>query len=249
MHVADTNTQRDNSQKPIFGTPVPKTGFQDQIDIFKKPFGKPRGFLFVNYQLNFRLFPHKASVNVCTRGVMKKLNSILNFLLLTVLSIVVSGCSNLSVKDYSAEKPVLSLEEFFSGKVDGYGMLQNRSGKVTRRFHVVIDGRVENGNIILDEAFEWSDGEKQTRVWTIKKTGDGRYEGTAADVVGIADGKVAGNAVNWAYSLAVPVSGSTYNITMDDWMYLISDKVLLNVTKMSKFGFRVGTLTISMSKR
>lgn len=173
----------------------------------------------------------------------------LRVILVGIFVILFVGCSGLSVKDYKDEKPVLVLEEFFNGKIDGYGMLQSRSGKVKRRFHVVIDAKVENGVVTLDESFDWSDGEKQKRVWTIKKTGDGKYEGTAADVVGKADGKVAGNAVNWAYTLAVPVDGSTYHITMDDWMYLVSDKVLLNVTKMTKFGFDIGTLTISMTKR
>lgn len=171
------------------------------------------------------------------------------FLTLAVGGFIMAGCSSFSVQDYKNEKPQMVLEDFFKGTIDGYGMLQGRSGEVKRRFHVVIEGRVENGQIILDESFNWSDGEKQKRVWTIKRTADGRYEGTAADVVGAAMGQVAGNAVNWKYSLAVPVDGSTYHITMDDWMYLISDKVLLNVTQMSKFGFRVGTLTISMTKR
>jgi len=172
-----------------------------------------------------------------------------NLLFCGILGVLFSGCSGLSVQDYKNEKPTLSLEEFFNGKVDGYGMLQSRSGKVKRRFHVVIDGKVDNGTITLDESFEWSDGEKQKRVWTITKKSDGKYEGRAGDVIDKAEGKVAGNAVNWVYTLAVPIDGSTYHLAMDDWMYLVSDKVLLNVTQMSKFGFRVGTLTISMTKR
>ncbi len=178
---------------------------------------------------------------------MKKIN--FNQIIWVIFMVFLTGCSNLSVKDYKTEKPALILEDFFKGQVHGYGMLQNRSGKVTRRFQVVIDGRIEGDNLILDESFDWSDGEKQKRIWTIKIKGQGLYEGTAIDVVGTALGQVAGNAVNWAYSLAVPVKGSTYHIKMDDWMYLISDKVLLNVTQMSKFGLRVGTLTISMTKR
>ena len=36
---------------------------------------------------------------------------------------------------------------------------------------------------VLDEAFTYSDGSTQRRVWTIRKTAPGRYAGTAADVV------------------------------------------------------------------
>jgi hypothetical protein len=174
---------------------------------------------------------------------------ILKMMILPLYFLSVLGCSSLNVKDYENEKPTLVLEDFFNGTIDGYGMLQNRSGKVTRRFQVVIKAQVENENITLDESFVWSDGEKQSRIWKIKKLSHGQYEGLAGDVVGSAKGEVGGNAVNWSYTLAVPLDGSTYNFTMDDWMYLISDKVLLNVTKMSKFGIRLGTLTISMTKR
>ena len=38
----------------------------------------------------------------------------------------------------------------------------------------------------LDEKFNWSDGEVQTRQWKINKIDEHNYEGTAGDVVGTA---------------------------------------------------------------
>jgi Protein of unknown function (DUF3833) len=49
--------------------------------------------------------------------------------------------------------------------------------------------------------------------------------------------------------LAVPVDGSTYNMTMDDWMYMIDDSTISNRTNMSKFGFTVAELTIFFRKK
>jgi hypothetical protein len=101
----------------------------------------------------------------------------------------------------------------------------------------------------LDEHFTYSDGTKQRRVWTLKKIGDNRYIGTASDVIGEASGATGGNAFNWRYTLALPVDGKTYHVSFDDWMFMMDDKVMLNRAVMSKFGFRLGEVTLSFRKR
>ena len=159
-----------------------------------------------------------------------------------------TGCASIDVADYRAERPVLDLAQYFNGTIDGWGMFQDRSGKVVKRFYVRIDARWDGNTGTLDEHFEYADGEKQNRVWTLVKDGD-RYTGTAADVVGTASGKAQGNALRWNYVLALPVDGRVWNMDMDDWMYLIDEKTMLNRTTMSKFGFRVGEVTLSFRKR
>jgi hypothetical protein len=158
------------------------------------------------------------------------------------------GCASVDVADYRAEQPVLDLARYFDGTVDGWGMFQDRSGKVVKRFHVRIDAKWEGAVGTLDEHFEYADGQTQRRVWTIVKDGD-RYTGTAADVVGRAAGQAQGNALHWNYVLALPVDGQVWNMDMDDWMYLIDEQTLLNRTTMSKFGFRVGEVTLAFRRR
>ena len=158
------------------------------------------------------------------------------------------GCATVDVAEYRAERPVLDLAQYFNGTIDGWGMFQDRSGKVIRRFYVRIDATWEGNNGTLDEHFEYADGEKQNRVWKLVKSGD-RYTGTAADVVGIAQGSAQGNALAWKYVLALPVDGKVWNMDMDDWMYLVDDKTMLNRTTMSKLGVRVGEVTLAFRKR
>jgi Protein of unknown function (DUF3833) len=160
-----------------------------------------------------------------------------------------AGCASIDPKDYAAEKPALDLKTYFNGTLDGYGMFQDRGGKVQRRFTVVIKASWQGDVGTLDEDFVWSDGKKEKRVWTLKKVGPGQYEGTAGDVVGKADGVVSGNALNWKYVLALPVDGKVYHVDFDDWMYLIDERVMLNRAVMSKFGFRLGEVLISFTKR
>jgi hypothetical protein len=73
--------------------------------------------------------------------------------------------------------------------------------------------------------------------------------GKADDVVGEALGESSGNALNWAYTLALPVDDTIYNVQFDDWMYLVNSKVMLNKAKMSKFGIELGEVTLSFYKR
>ena len=106
---------------------------------------------------------------------------------------------------------------------------------------------------VLDEDFTYSDGKKERRVWRLKKLGtEGavtRYTGTADDVVGTALGEAAGNALRWAYTLRLPVDGSVYEVQFDDWMYLMNERVMINKAVMSKFGFRLGDVTLSFQKK
>ena len=45
------------------------------------------------------------------------------------------------------------------------------------------------------------------------------------------------------------MDGKTYEVQMDDWMYLMDGKVMLNRTAMSKFGVHLGDITLAFSKR
>jgi hypothetical protein len=163
--------------------------------------------------------------------------------------LALAGCASVTPQDYAAEKPALDMKTYFNGTIDGYGMFQDRGGKVQRRFTVVIKASWQGDVGTLDEDFIWSDGKKEKRIWTLKKVGPNQYEGTATDVVGKADGVVAGNALNWKYVLALPVGDKVYNVDFDDWMFLIDERIMLNRAVMSKFGFRLGEVFISFKKR
>ena len=101
----------------------------------------------------------------------------------------------------------------------------------------------------LDESFDYSDGTKQKRIWKLTEVSPGKYMGSADDVVGEAQGNLAGNALNWTYTLALPVDDTIYNVQFNDWMYLVTPKVMLNKAKMSKFGIELGEVTLSFHKR
>ena len=94
------------------------------------------------------------------------------------LVIFLTGCANnMKPTDFKDQKPRLIIEDYLSGKVKAWGILQNRSGKVIRQFSADLNGTWDGKQLILDEKFTWSDGEIQTRKWKIDKIDEHNYEG------------------------------------------------------------------------
>lgn len=164
-------------------------------------------------------------------------------------ALAASGCAGPSVNDYASEKPVLDLKQYFNGVVDAWGIFTDRSGKVVKRFTVVMHCKWDGDQGVLDEDFVYSDGTVQKRIWKLQHMGNGRYSGQADDVIGMADGQTRGNAFNWRYTLALPVGSQVWHVQFDDWMYLLDDKVMLNKAVMSKFGIFLGEVTLSFTRR
>ena len=169
------------------------------------------------------------------------------FILITIFFL--TGCSsNMKPTDFKDQKPRLIIEDYLSGNVKAWGILQNRSGKVIRQFSANLDGKWDGKQLILDEKFNWSDGEVQTRQWKIIKIDEHNYEGTAGDVVGTAKGFSYGPAFKFEYVLLVPVKGKEIKITFDDWIFKQDERVAINRATMTKFGIKVAELTVMFVK-
>ena len=160
-----------------------------------------------------------------------------------------AGCAAPSPADYADQKPLLDLKTYFDGDLVAHGLFTDRSGKVLRRFVVDLKARWQGDQGTLEEDFRYTDGRTERRVWRLTAHGGGRYTGVADDVVGIAEGQAAGNALNWRYTLRLPVDGQVYDVQFDDWMFLIDEQVMLNKAVMSKFGIRLGEVTLSFTRR
>ena len=163
-------------------------------------------------------------------------------------SAVLAGCASPQVSDYAQQRPKLELDRYFNGRIRAHGIFQKRGGEVVRRFTVVMDCHWEGNQGVLDEAFSYSDGSTQRRVWRLTKHADGRYTGRADDVVGEAQGQTSGNAFRWNYTLRLPVDGKEYDVQFDDWMFLVDERVMLNRATMSKFGITLGEVLLSFTK-
>jgi hypothetical protein len=165
-----------------------------------------------------------------------------------VFLLALAGCAGPDVRDYAEQRPALDLAEYFNGELEAWGMFQNRSGEVVKRFHVALNGTWEGDRGVLDERFTYSDGSTEQRIWTLQRQPDGSWRGTAADVQGQAIGEVAGNTLRWRYQLRLKVDDSEYLVDFDDWMILVDERVMLNRARMSKWGVELGQVTLSFLK-
>ena len=165
-----------------------------------------------------------------------------------VLFFLISSCTEHKIHYYNDETPKINLNEFFNGKLLAHGIVQDRSGKVIKRFKVDIVASWKDDIATLDEKFVYSDGSKSSRIWKLKKIDTNQFEGTAGDVEGVAEGETAGNAFYFEYDLNLPVDDTTYVVNFEDWMFLMDKNTLLSRSYMSKWGFDVGEVTLVMTK-
>lgn len=169
--------------------------------------------------------------------------------LLLFAALALAGCGSVNVDTYSDNRPALVLEEFFDGRLTAHGVVKNRSGEVIRYFNADIKAYWRNGTGTLEEDFVFDDGEEQRRVWTLTPDGRGGYLGTAGDVVGEGEVSVAGNSMFLNYVLRIPWGDGTLDLRIDDRMYLVNPDVLINESRMLKFGIEVGEIVLVIERR
>ncbi|WP_386083837.1 DUF3833 domain-containing protein [Vreelandella sp. F11] len=167
---------------------------------------------------------------------------------LFTLLFMLAGCASVNIEDYADSEPRLDIAEYFAGTTRAWGMVQDYSGEVQRRFTVEIQGTYEDDTLTLDEAFVFSDGETDRRVWTFERVDEHRWIGTASDVDGQVEARQYGHVFHMRYPLDIEIDGRMISFTMDDWMYLQPDGRLINRTAMRKFGFTLGEITLVFEK-
>jgi hypothetical protein len=166
-------------------------------------------------------------------------------------------CHRRDISFYAQHQPDFILSDYFQGDIKGWGMIQSRlwgqSGRVLSRFDIDLRGdwhkNISGNEGVLWEKFNFY--HKNTplyRTWQLQKISPTDYRGIAADVQKIATGKTNGAAAHWDYQMNIDANGKTYAVSMDDWMYLMHDGVIINKTDIYKFGIKVAELTIFMKK-
>lgn len=172
----------------------------------------------------------------------------MKFFFILIWSFFLMGCSTHRLSDYKDRGPHLDLTEFFNGKLEAHGIVQDRNGRVIKQFVVKMNAHWESDSCTLDEDFYYGDGSTSKRIWKLKKIENKRFEGTAADVTGVAKGRVLGNAFKFDYVLQVPVDGKIYDVDVKDWMFLIDKNTMIARSYMTKWFFKVGEVSLVMRK-
>ena len=72
----------------------------------------------------------------------------MRFFTLFTFIILLNSCSGMKPIDFKDQKPRLVIEDYLSGNVKAWGILQNRSGKVTRQFSADLNGKWDGEQLL-----------------------------------------------------------------------------------------------------
>lgn len=140
--------------------------------------------------------------------------------------------------------PRFELTTFLEGRTMAWGIFQDRFGRVRRRFTVDMTGRWDGRAFYLDETFTYDDESRESRVWRIEPTEQGRFSATCADCVGVANGDCSSDAIRMTYTFRLKIDGREYHVEIDDRIYRVADRIAVNRAIMRKWGIRLGEISL-----
>ena len=99
-----------------------------------------------------------------------------NLIIIFFTTILLTGCTGMKIEDFNNTSPEFIPQEYFNGKLRAYGLVKDRSGKITRTFKGTMIGSWDKDGVgTLDEYFVYNDGEEMKRVWTLRPTADKKF--------------------------------------------------------------------------
>ena len=139
-------------------------------------------------------------------------------------------------------------EQFFKGRTFAAGEFVNTIDGSRRGLTARIDGSFDGKTLTLVEYFTFSDGERDKKTWRLTKTGPTTYVGTREDVVGDAQGRLDGPFFRLTYEADVKAKGNVITLKFDDVLALQPDGSVLNRATVSKWGLKIGEVTLQMRR-
>lgn len=150
----------------------------------------------------------------------------------------------MNIADFAGREPLFRFEEFFLGPTRAWGIFEDRFGNLRREMVIDMNGWWDDAVFVLDEDFDFADGERMRRRWRATPLPNGRYIALSDDIVGEALGEAAGNALRWRYRLPLMVGGRKWLTDFDDWMFLQRDGVAVNRATARWKGLRIGSVSM-----
>lgn len=137
---------------------------------------------------------------------------------------------------------------FLNGRTRAWGLVEDRFGRVRRSFSADLVGQWKGDVFVLDETFEFDDGEVDRRVWHVVPGSDGRFTATCSDCAGPAEGRATRDMVRMSYCFRLKLGKRTVLVDFDDRIHLVDDGLALNRATISKWGVKLGELFVVFTR-
>ncbi len=166
----------------------------------------------------------------------------------SVLPILISGCATRpAVPDDLTEAFVL--QEDLLGDTVGRGNFSAIDG-TSRDFVAYINGSWDGNVMTLVEDFDYADGVKERKTWTLTQLPNGEFSGVREDVIGTARGYQDGKAFRLDYTMAIPNDDGTpgRKVTFKDVLVKLPNGDISNEANVGLWGFRVGRVSLKITR-
>ena len=162
----------------------------------------------------------------------------------TVLATLIIGL----VSAAPAHARELRLEDFFKGHTTAKGSYRAING-VSRKFDIVLNGRWDGRTLVLREDFRYANGEKDTKTWRFRKTGQNTYIGTREDVVGNTKVRIDGKKAFFSYLVDLDPGKRRNLVRFRDTLTLSADgRRLVNTAKVFKGPLPVARVRVDFKR-
>ena len=138
---------------------------------------------------------------------------------------------------------------FFHGHTKGWGVFDDRFGRLRRRFEVEMHGSWQQDMFVLDEHLKYGDGGVEQRTWRVKSMPEGRFEATCPECIGTAQGECLSDTIRMSYAFRLRLPTRVLAVTFDDRIYRMSSRTAVNRATMRKWGIRLGELALFFEKQ
>jgi len=144
----------------------------------------------------------------------------------------------------AVERFRFDLTKFLLGRTRAWGVVEDRFGRVRRKFQVEMEGAWAGDVFEINERFLFDDGVEETRVWRVKpSSASGQFTATCKDCVGEATGFSTVDRTEMRYRFRLQISGRSITVDFSDRIFLMDEGVAINRATMRKWGVRVGELS------
>jgi len=142
----------------------------------------------------------------------------------------------------------LRIEKFLAGRTQAEGVFRNALTGAERRLTAVLNGSWDGRTLVLREDFRFADGARDRKTWRLTRNRDGSWTGTREDVIGTATGREEGGAFYLSYDASLASQGADLIVHFEDVLTLTGPGTVVNKAVVSKFGFPVGEVTLTIRR-
>ena len=143
----------------------------------------------------------------------------------------------------------LKFEKFFNGEVIAKGnLIQFFPKKILKNIYVIFDGSFNKNKLKLVEKYYQNEVET-IRHWVFEKKSNKLFIGKEKNVRGKIIVRTDKNHLKMRYYFKLLIWKFTVTVLINDYMFLINEKEIVNTTYVSKFGINLAKVVLLYKKK